>query len=73
MLVPLVNFLGVRLLTNRTSVSESDGFVTLTLLTSFPPNDSFTLRVFTRQRNRTTADSMNRYIYTNKASYTVDK
>ena len=63
-LVPLVNFpIGVRLLSNRTSAGESDGFVTLTLLTSFPPNDSFTLQVFTMQRNGTTADSMYEQIH----------
>ena len=56
----VISLLGVRLLSNTTSVSESDEFVTLTLLSSFPPNESFTIQVFTMQRNRTTADSMSK-------------
>ena len=48
------------MMTNATSVGESDGFVTLTLISSFPSDDPFTVQVFTMNRNRTTADSMHK-------------
>ena len=58
----LITFIGVRLLSNVTSVGESDGAVTLTLVSSFPSNDSFTVQVFTMDREEMTANSMSIYI-----------
>ena len=49
--------LAVRLLSNVSSASESDGVVVFTLVSSFPSDDPFTVQIFTMQRNRTTATS----------------
>jgi len=56
-------YVGVQLLSNRTSVLESDGFVSFTLVSSFPSDDPFTVHAFTMDREGTTAESM-KYIAT---------
>ena len=55
--------LAVRLSSNVSSVRESDEFVLFTLISSFPPEDPFTVQVFTRERNRTSATSVPLHIF----------
>jgi len=51
-------YVGVRLLSNTTSAVESDGFVSFTLVSSFPSDDPLTIRAFTIDREGTTAEGM---------------